>query len=444
MIFNLNTEDGYYTCDKTKINYDDLDHDDNHVPLKPNSNSFGWDISVHNGKYNIGLNIEWLNNLKTIKKDTIHLYVHFVNTHKKLHLTNHKLDKKKGNLVSFDTVSINTKQTNKLSIVFESSIPININSCQIEFEDSQVESNQHNHRGGQLSITDVHTEKEFTGSYREFNIKNHVPYTDYCIIFPGGGFTISMDGEQPGITFNIRHPEDYESMIISRNEKTIINDTDTSCGVLFPLNITTKHSYKLFVKTVHSNYENVPATFYHAFCGLVEQPKWHYMTTICSAGLHTLDQISCHLHVDKHNGHLYTRVLKYGNAWDFNDKGHGIPVEKFTPFSDNNYQNSKTEFDYPTFSIKMLLGGGIHTTTPNDSYTIKRNLKQVPHVPFNFSLEKYTDFEIANNGESVLAINDAEHVIPVERIESETLENANDLILEDMDSEHEVIIENNL
>lgn len=130
------------------------------------------------------------------------------------------------------------------------------------------------------------------------------------------------------------------------------------------------------------------ATYYHSFCGIVGQTKWHYMGTICQFGINVPTQVSAHIEASEHNNHLYTRVFKYGNGWDFDDKGDVLPITKMNCYSDD-YNNSKTIYDTQLHRVKMYFGGGVHTSTPSDYYTFKQMPKNAPKVPFGFNLSNY-------------------------------------------------------
>ena len=54
----------------------------------------------------------------------------------------------------------------------------------------------------------------------------------------------------------------------------------------------------------------------------------------------------------------------------------------------------------------MFLGGGIHTTTPNDSYTMKRKGHKCPLTPIDFNLNNYIDIEEATVTENELSEDD--------------------------------------
>lgn len=384
MIVTLNTNEGYFTCDKGKLETMHL-NDESGIILKHDGNSYGWDIDVKKGTYNITLKIKWDNSVNHINAGNIVMSVYYIDKNKYVQFKNKKLNKHNGDILHFGPVNTNKA---KISLIFNSKIDINILSCSVEYENSFAKIMQLNHTAGRLCITDIHKGPKIAAFYREFNIKKHIPYTDYCIAFNGGCFKMIM-GDTIGISFDIVHNNDYKSTNMATNCNAGVREFNDRCEIFFPLKLKEKTSYKVFCKLEHDSYYGIEATLYHAFCGQVGQSKWYYMGTICRAGNHEFEEVSGNLHIGKHNGHLYTRKFKYGNGWDFDHNGVAMPVEMVKCYSDNNYQNSKTEFDSSTYQIKMFLGGGVHTTTPNDSYKMKRSSDKIPITPFRFVLDSY-------------------------------------------------------
>lgn len=396
MIVKLNTDEGYFACDKGKL---ETPHFNEHsgIMLKKAGNSFGWDVNVKNGTYNISLDIGWEIGVNHINSGNVVLTIHYTNNQKFVQLKNKKLYKSSGNVLDFGQVKIPNSQ---VSLMFCSKVELNVLSCNIDYDNSFAETMNINHTGARLCITDVHHDKNFSGFYREFYVKKHVPYTEYCIAFNGGCFKLVLDGT-PAITFEVMHNNDYESTAMASNPDAGVKKLDDKCQLVFPLKVKAKTSYKVFCKAEHDSYYNVEATMYHAFCGIANQNKWYYMGTICRSGKHNLEEVSGDIHIGQHNSHLYTRVMKYGNGWDFSDNGTITPIEHIKCYSDNDYKNSKTEFDSSTFQVRMFLGGGVHTTTPNDSYTMKRKGHKAPLTPFDFNLSEHIEIEEIEEVEEV-------------------------------------------
>lgn len=386
MLVKLATDKGYYTGNKKEIEIDDTITSDT-IHLSSTTNSFAWDIEANDGEYQLSLKIEDLPPKTKLKQGAVTLTVHYLKTNNKKTLKSKKLVK--GNNIVFEPITINTKHTKTLSLIFNSSKPLNVTSCQVEYNDAKITPIKHKFEISSIGLSDEHPNPEFTSFYREFNIKNDVPYTDYSIMFNKGGFTMSPKG----ITFNVFHVGEYGSFVKTKDKRVedVIN-TETVCSVTYPIELSTKHSYKLFLKSEQITQQDIPATDYHAFWGIVGQSKWHYIVTLCQSGHNTPTQVTSQIEARKHNNHLYTRVFKYGNGWDFTGD-RVYPIEKINCCSNDNYQNSKTILDKPLYRIKMYLGGGVHTTTPNKYYTFKQNEKNIPYVLLDFNLDDYTSKE---------------------------------------------------
>jgi hypothetical protein len=396
MILKLNCKDGYFTCNRTEINTSHLT-DYEGVCIKKNGNSFAWDVNIENNNaennnYNFGLYVKWTPGMKHIKAGNVSLTFHYLDNSTSLYnslcLKNKKLVRKNGNLLYFPEIRI--QNTNSLTIELKSNVDIVFNELQIDFNDStKIELTNIDHSAGNLYIEDRNNEP-FNAFYREFNVKEHYPYTNYVINFNQGYYNIYVDGNKKGISFTVDHTRKYKSILLARNNNTITRSNKDNCSILFPINIVSGTSYKLFTKLEHTEYDGKDATLYHAFCGYSKKEKWYYIGTICREGNHEFSDIQCHINNDKHNGHLYTRMIKYGNGWNFNNEKI-IPIEQINCFSDNMYKNSKTLFDGSKFKIRMFLGGLAHTTTPNDLYRFKRQDKDAPFVPLKFSLVNYLE-----------------------------------------------------
>lgn len=391
MTVKLNTDEGYFACDKGRL---DTPHFNDHsgILIKKGGNSFGWDVNVKNGTYNISLNIKWSIGTNYINTGNVTLTVHHMDKQKCNQYKNKKLYKTNGDVLDFGQIKL---PDSEVTLMFHSKMDLNILSCNIDYDNSFAKTSTLNHTGSRLCISDVHKDNKFIGFYREFYVKRHIPYTDYCIDFDGGGFKLVLDGT-PGIVFEVIHNNDYESIVMASNPDAGVKKLDDKCQIVFPLNVKAKTSYKVFCKVEHDTYYDVDATLYHAFCGPVDKSKWYYMGTICRSGIHFPEQVSGNLHVGQHNSHLYTRVMKYGNGWDFGEDGTVTPIREVRCYSDDDYKNSKTEFDSSTYQVRMFLGGGIHTTTPNDSYTMKRIPHKFPLTPIDFNLNEHIEVEEAN------------------------------------------------
>jgi hypothetical protein len=394
MILKLNCKDGYFTCNRTEIKTSQLINYDG-VYLEKNGNSFGWDLMIEDNNYNFSLCVKWVPGMNCIRAGDVSLTIHYLDHHTSLYnsfiLKNKRLVRKNGNLLKFCEATI--KNTNSLTIELNSKINIVFNELQIDCDGStKIELVTLDHSAGNLYIEDKNTEP-FNAFYREFNIKNHNPYTNYTINFEEGHYAIYLDGHKNGISFTVNHSRKYKSILLARNSNTITRVNKYNCSILFPIKVIHGTSYKLFTKLEHTEYDGRDATLYHAFCGYSKKAKWYYMGTICREGNHELNDIECHINNDKHNGHLYTRMIKYGNGWNFNND-EIIPIEQMSCFSDNSYKNSKTIFDGSTFKIRMFLGGFVHTTTPNDLYRLKRQCKKTPSVPLHFSLNNHLENDL--------------------------------------------------
>jgi hypothetical protein len=394
MILKLNCKDGYFTCNRTEINKSQLTDYDG-VCLKQNGNSFGWDVMVEDNNYNFSLYVKWTPGMKVIKAGYVSLTFHYLDINNSLYksitLKNQKLLRTNGNLLKFQGIRI--RNTNGLTIELDSKVDLVFNELQINFNGStKIELITIKHSAGNLYIEDKNN-KPFNGFYREFNIKQHYPYTNYSINFNEGYYNIYIDGNKNGISFTLNHNRKYKSILLARNNNTITRVNKDNCSILFPINIVPETTYKIFTKLENTEYDGKYATMYHAFCGYSDKSKWYYMGTICREDNSEFSNTECRINNEKYNGHLYTRMIKYGNGWNFNNE-KGIPIEEMKCFSDNSYKNSKTLLYNPTFKIRMFLGGFVHTTTPNDLYHLKRQSKESPSVPLKFSLINHLENDV--------------------------------------------------
>lgn len=376
MIVTLNPSEGYDTGNKNML----IEHPDTSIQLSPVTNSFAWDVKLNDGDYQISLQIESFPLKMILKKGIVTCQVHYLGSHKSHTLQNLKL--LKGNTVMFPIVKIDTSISNEISLIFSSSKQIDILSCQLEFDPSNVKPVTPQHEGTILTLKDEHPVDDFTAFYREFNLKTDIPHSSYEMCFNKGTVTINSTN----ITFSVYHVGEYESFVLAKDKSNSAFSDVNRCGVIHPINIDGKHSYKLFVKSETTHHQDIPATYYHVFYGMVGKSKWNYIATVCQPEHSSISPITMNIKADKVNSHLYTRVFKYGNGWDFTDN-NAYPIEKIYCESSDNFTNAKTTLDKPLYRVKMYLGGGVHTRTPNKYYTFRQSMKNIPKVPSDFSLD---------------------------------------------------------
>lgn len=388
MLTQISASEGYYCCDKTKLNQSHLE-DHNGILLVKNGNSFGWDLNIKRGQYKIALKIKWLSKQTTLKRGNLTMTLklnggdHIIKTFKNK-LANDT------NLISFN--DLNFINNNKINLLFSSTNQdIIVEELVFDHEDGNVEVSQFKHDAGLIGVKDNSDDfkEKINSIYREISISKHIPYTNYVVSFNGGCFKPYMD-DKNGIMFKLSHLEEDKSFIIASNMNADKIITDDYTGILLPMELKTRTKYKLFLKITHQMHKGQQSTYYHAFCGLQSKSYWHYMGTMCQYGFHTIGTTFATVSNNRYNGHLNTRVFKYGNGWSFDKEGTPYPIEKMESLADNHYNNGLINFDSSNFMVKLKLGGYISTTTPNNSFSMNRHKCNPPTIP-KFNLESHIE-----------------------------------------------------